>query len=49
MRHVDDRRIEAERGGLYGDGVRELSRDDRDTRYPAAVQIDEVVQTARRA
>jgi len=47
MRDVDDGRFEAQRIALRGDAVDELGGDDVDARQAAAIEIVEVVQTAR--
>ena len=47
MRDVDDGRLEAQRIALRRDAVDELGGDDVDARQAAAIEIVEVVQTAR--
>src|SRR3954466_13284761 len=47
MRDVDDGRLEAQRIALRGDAVDELGGDDVDAGKAAAIEIVEVVQTAR--
>jgi hypothetical protein len=47
MRHVDDGGLEAQRIALRGDAVDELGGDDVDPGEAAAIEIVEVVQTAR--
>jgi hypothetical protein len=47
MRHIDDAGLETEGITLRFDAFGELRRDDVDTRKAAAIEIVEVVQTAR--
>jgi len=47
MRDVDDAGLEAQRIALRFDALGELRGDDVDTRQAAAIEIVEVVQTAR--
>jgi hypothetical protein len=47
MRDVDDGRLEAQRIALRADAVDELGGNDVDARQAAAIEIVEVVQTAR--
>jgi hypothetical protein len=47
MRHVDDAGLEAQRIALRFDALGESRRDDVDARKAAAIEIVEVVQTAR--
>jgi hypothetical protein len=47
MRYVDDGGLEAQRIALRGDTLGELGRDDIDAGEAAAIEIVEVVQTAR--
>jgi hypothetical protein len=47
MRDVDDGGLEAQRIALRGDALGELGRDDIDAGETAAIEIVEVVQTAR--
>jgi len=49
MRHIDHRRVEAQRVRLHLKGVDERIRDDAQSRHPTRIHLDEVVQTARRA
>ena len=49
MRHDHQRRLESQRGVLRVSGLDEFGRDHVDARDAPAVEIDEVVQTARRA
>jgi hypothetical protein len=49
VRHVDDRRLEAQRVTLRRDAVDEAGGDDVDAGQAASVEVREVVQTARRA
>jgi len=47
MRDIDDTGLEAQRIALRFDTFGELGRDDVDARQAAAIEIVEVVQTAR--
>jgi hypothetical protein len=47
VRDVDDGGLEAQRVALRGDALGELGRDDVDAGEAAAIEIVEVVQTAR--
>ena len=47
VRHVDDRRVEAQGLALGGDAVDEAGGDDVDAGQAASVEVRKVVQTAR--
>jgi hypothetical protein len=47
VRDIDDSGLEAQRIALRGDALGELGRDDIDAGEAAAIEIVEVVQTAR--